>query len=557
MIEKLLNLITSYVGYPDKKSDKKLFFEVYEPQLFGGYKIKSCECVTDHTGHYYLKPDGLKERTFDEDLTSNSKEELAENGLPRIDGWPAAAQTIEEYWELIDAYPGGCQICPPDTVRNLLSDVELNIPDLRVSINSLRGKKQPIPSQIISDIRRRHQIKINNNVVYDLQGSSRQENLLHMDLGDVELAKYTVGKCMKALNNNYELTINALTLTTQATMAHLGILITLRFSNFDCFHNIRCVNQKIAIECIEGDITSIIYYTVWEIYSMDNPDKTLLRYLKAAVEIAIPTEALKRGNAAHAIAVEKCSPFFHSFAEADNYDLNFSSSPSDQTTHEEYYNSLANIDVGLEEIHPLFLCRIFSCYPEIQKSKDENLIFLLADNIKFLSMVSLNGKRIYEDLNPESKKTPQDKANKLYQECIEHFQGKNNIIFRLLLLSNWGINNYLEKICCERYSNDALVYTACRIQYNVDIENPLDAKTGRPTPSLIIKHHSIWGICDPDCKFTRFIKIYTELPISTPELLSGNYDNIKAKHWFSPFFEQQKEALSYSHEIFGVDWIKA
>ena len=277
-------------------------FTVLEETDYEGMKKKYCELVKGADGNYFLKP-----IIGSDSNTSNNIE------LPSTEGWPASAESEDEYWELLNGYNGGVLTRDSSKVSNLLNDIALNIPNSKVYIDIKKGLKLCVPDQVILDILRTDEICINDEVIYTNASPNAD---LDSILSDEMRAKLLFEKCMSNLENNFELTKNALKLLTQASMSHLGVLINWRFININLLLGIRCHRQASKIE-LKGSTVSITYNTIWEIVALDGREVDP-HYMKACVKISILKKDLEVGSAGNAEMVETCSSFFKSLEDLES-----------------------------------------------------------------------------------------------------------------------------------------------------------------------------------------------------------------------------------------------
>lgn len=297
-----LNCLFGKVPHPKENLTR---FTVLEDTDYEGIKSKYCELVKGNDGKFFLKPI----LGSDCDVTNNIE-------LPSTEGFPASAETEEEYWEMLNNYKGGVLTRDSSKVSNLLNDIALNIPNSKIYVDVKKKIRLCVPDQVILDILRTDEICINDEVIYSIASKAVDTNEI---LSDEMRAKLLFEKCMDNLEHNFELTKNALKLLTQASMSHLGILINWRFININLLLGIRCLRQASEIE-LKGSTVSITYNTIWEITSLDGRDVDS-HYMKACVKISILKRDLELSSAGNAEMIETCSPFFTSLDDLLSEDL--------------------------------------------------------------------------------------------------------------------------------------------------------------------------------------------------------------------------------------------
>jgi hypothetical protein len=265
------------------------------------------------TEHCFTPPSQLDQ------LDEEDSEELDENGFPCIKGWPAAAKSEADYWKLIQAYPGGTLTRSAKYVSNLLNDEKLNIPSSIVTLTTQYHSDLPLLDQTLLDLRRRDKIHINGKLIYDLSDHNDSVEVFIKDWSDADKAKHTFKECMTALHNNFDLTTNALKLSTQASLARLATLIMIRFNNqeIDDPKLVLCGVQRVEINTQEQDITRIFYHSYWGIITMENYRAPPLKHVKGSVEFVVGTNDLIEGKAGQARAYERCSQFFNTLEDVE------------------------------------------------------------------------------------------------------------------------------------------------------------------------------------------------------------------------------------------------
>ncbi len=496
-------------------------FVVIESNEFRGFKKKLCRLVKGVTGEDYLKP--IKEYPTEYQGPCHSDIELDDRGLPTVEGWPASAKTVEEYWEGIQAYPGGSLRRQDAYVRNLLNDIALNIQNESVTV-VLDSKHYPILDQVVSDLRRTSIIQINGKKLFDIKGKGSVERFVR-ECPKLDAVRITYTECLEALNNNYPLTSNALKLSTQATMGHLGTIITQRFLNPDLLMFLRCPTQSVIINTKDSGITTIFYNTIWNVWheqcECTSCDKE--RYLAASVEISILTKDLEKSIVKASMVYEKCSPFVETYEEAENWNLHLYDLPSGALDLEGYDRAMLEFVNKMESLEKLYCYSILRCYSKYQTLTIEKFPQAFFGSALPLRSLRFNGEEIYPNEAEYISLSPDIRNQKSYLRFLKLMGNDIELTNRALCFCLHGLNEYVTNLCQEQFTNLTLKREAKCIDYSVDIligDNEV----------FEVTVDSTWGIRDcwqGEGFFVRYQKVILDGRLPLDDLVAGDAANLE------------------------------
>ncbi|MEC7839424.1 MAG: hypothetical protein VX777_05250 [Chlamydiota bacterium] len=476
--------------------------------------------MKDITGNYYLTP-------IDAAFTERNYSDTSVTGLyepPSTAGWPVEAKTKEEYWSLIDRYPGGIVERKSTYIDDLLNDDDLNVPDSKVLIETGSGEMGAISRQVVSDIRRRSKVVINGRTVFDMQAADSLSEALMESWPDEEKAAVTIKECLKAFNGNWALTKNALLLQTQATQAPLTTLVLSRFQYLEPIVNPSCVRDIITIQSHESGITTLYIVSLWCLKDYgDGGPSVERRFMKTAIEIAILTKDLEAKRAGDAITYEKCSKFFKTHAEAEECDLRGASWPSGAKSLD-IYNDLLQECFNLPEvIQPLMVKSLFMGESELSNLSVLEVVDFFINSNPLLQKISLNGECVYCADHSDSLIVKRERLQGGYLQIFRSMDKNFDLTHRLLCFSLNGVQNHIDMICASRFSNAKLGKETQCINYEVDFS--IDLKG-----NIVTAFRGLWEISDLsdyERAMPKYLNVFAEIKLSIESLMKDDFDAVK------------------------------
>jgi len=492
-------------------------FNVIERCNLVSVHIKRCKLVKDIVGGYYFKTI----ETLDSELYGDIMDrEHNSDGSIITAGWPAEAKTMEEYWALVDEYPGGFIERPPSYVSDLLNDVELNVPDSRVKINLPCNKKMSVSHQVLTDLRRRHKITVNGNAVYDMESANDQAENFMQNWSDEEQAAVTFKDCVEALSGNFQLTSNALLLQTQATQVPLTEMILKRFLCQDPIIIPTNLRDHIIIDTHSCGITTVSIVSIWCLIDYENNSQPMNRkFMKTVTEFTILTKDLEAKIPGEAITYEKCSKFFDNEIDAEECELNITQWPSSANSITEYFQRMDQYISKSERVHSLMVNNIFSSHLDLQNVPVislPNLIFHSSHNIH---SVKINEEIVFSDNDTDDQNLINIHNQNAYLKLLKCLENDINFTNKLMGLSVNGIINYLKMMCSVRFSNLDLNREARCLSIDLDlIVNSIGG--------VNISVNCLWGISDfshGDMFIENYLTVQAELETSKQKLMGGDF----------------------------------
>lgn len=124
---------------------------------------------------------------------------------------PGFAKTEEEYDKIFKQYKGCVDLMPIEKLRSLIEDLNINLP----SNSLILPQKEYVPNQVLMDLPRLSMLIING------------KSLLEADLKKDKEALFCA--CMEAMEEDVDITLAALKLVTQATLARPTYILYMGF----------------------------------------------------------------------------------------------------------------------------------------------------------------------------------------------------------------------------------------------------------------------------------------------------------------------------------------
>lgn len=265
------------------------------PNIGEGMKWTRCEAKLKN-GEFYLEPvKVLHEPSVNLDLK----------------GFPCQAATSDEYFNMLDKYPGEVCKYPSIYVSDLLSSPALNVPG-KLTVQNGLPEGLVLRSQVALDFPRLTLMTLDGKILYD-SGAVK-----YKDKSSEEITIDIFMKCLTGFNYDASLTQNLSKLLTQAAVASPCELLFRRFSNDKLgFHIVSPKSRRIDICSIDPDKNTplknlIICQTLnFGLIDIRQPENHI-KYIRLKRIITIDRNALKGGLGA---ASELCDHYSH-FADS-------------------------------------------------------------------------------------------------------------------------------------------------------------------------------------------------------------------------------------------------
>lgn len=518
-------------------------YTVIQPQEFGeGYEHVNCHLEEDCVGELFLSPDA-----------NGQLERSGFTSLPQVpDGWPALHETEEEYYQWVANFRGEHNPQPvpiPMYITNLLSDVKLNI---RYGVPyEFNGNRFSVSDQLLLDIRRRHLFIINGQILHSAierkkttYGSNAESGLELLD------------RCVRALNGNVNLTLNSLKLATQATVAHLTIIIWTRMMSLCLGYEPSCIKQTIEIDSRTPNITEIRYKNIWRINNSIESIPVPPHRFQTETRIQVPTDDLEKNIGRDAIVSEVISPFFNSEKEASDFDTRFFQYPSGARTKEDYFIALENAFNKEFEIPSLYARSIFHCLKEIEESSNllpkssQELNKLFGNTLPYMWHFIANNQPVIKEGKLQVLIEGEEPAKQLYDAFLQKMENNVTLTNQILTLAFEGVYEYLTLICHEQINAIALEIIAQAKLFKVIVKSGSDN-------NICLDIQMIFGLFNITGLSTdHYFIIGVRVEIPRSDLQRNDLANLIIREHRSPLLTSLEKAKKYDWLVKNDGWTK-